>query len=116
MEAVRRAVLAETGIPGADQVVRAASRLLRDGGVEVVQLGVVGPAALAEVALQEDAAAVGLPVGEGHEALAEVAAELASRGLTDVAVVALGDATTTGWETDLPGRLGPVLGGPDPSD
>ena len=82
----------------------------------MVQIGVVGPAALAEVALQEDAAAVGLPVGEGHEALAGVAAELASRGLTDVAVVALGDPTTTGWETDLPGRLGPVLGGPDPSD
>jgi methylmalonyl-CoA mutase cobalamin-binding subunit len=102
MEPVRRAVLAETGVPGADQVVRAASRLLRDRGVEVVQLGVVGSAALAEVALQEDAAAVGLPVGEGHEALAGVAA--------------LGDPTTSGWETDLPGRLGLVVGGPDLSD
>ena len=111
MESVRRAVLGEVGASGADEVVRAAARLLRDGGVEVVQLGAVEPAAIAEVALQEDAGIIGLPVGSGATAVAEVTAALADRGLSDVVVVALGEATDDDWLSVLSRRLAPLIDG-----
>lgn len=69
------------------------ARSLRDAGWEVVHLGVVvSPAAVAEVALQEDAdAVVVLGGGEPVTPCPAVADELARRGLGTVAVIDAND-------------------------
>jgi methylmalonyl-CoA mutase cobalamin-binding domain/chain len=98
---------AEEGVdPGAD----AAARALRDAGFEVIYVGVTsgsGPSLdqLAEAALQEDAAAVGLPLAPDAPARADLEVELAARGLDDVLVF-----STEGEASELAARIERGLG------
>ncbi len=84
-----RVVVAKAGLDGHDRGVKVITRALRDAGFEVIYTGLFStPAEIAEVALQEDADAVGLSVLSGaHEPLfAHLVAALAERGMDDVVV------------------------------
>jgi methylmalonyl-CoA mutase C-terminal domain/subunit len=101
-----RVVVGQLGAPGAaagPAGVPAVARTLRDGGFEVVVLGVgLAPAAVAEVALQEDADAVGVVVVDGEAGdptVEELGDELERRSLRALLFV-VGtdpDAATCGW-------------------
>jgi methylmalonyl-CoA mutase C-terminal domain/subunit len=82
-----RVVVAKAGLDGHDRGAKIVARGLRDGGVEVIYLGVRHtPEQLVEVALQEDADAIGLSILSGaHQYLFRRVAELMrEKGLEDV--------------------------------
>ena len=85
-----RVLIAKPGLDGHDRGAKVIARGLRDAGMEVVYTGLHRTAEqIAEAALQEDVAVVGLSVLSGaHNALVPaVVAGLRARGLDDVLVV-----------------------------
>ena len=85
-----RVLVAKPGLDGHDRGAKVIARGLRDAGMEVIYTGLHrSPVQIAEAALQEDAAVVGLSVLSGaHGTLVpNVIAALAERGLDDVLVV-----------------------------
>ena len=88
-----RVVIAKPGLDGHDRGAKVIARHLRDSGFEVVYTGLFQtPAQVAEAALQEDAAAVGLSLLSGaHMTLVpKIIDEMRDRGLADVIVFAGG--------------------------
>jgi methylmalonyl-CoA mutase C-terminal domain/subunit len=89
-----RVVVAEPDLDDHDRRATAIARALRDAGFEVIDTGAFqAPEQVAEVAMQEDADAVGLSPLSGAPLtlFPRVADELAARGLDDVLV--FGDGT-----------------------
>ena len=85
-----RVLVAKPGLDGHDRGAKVVARGLRDAGMEVIYTGLHrSPAQIAEAALQEDAAVVGLSVLSGaHTTLVpKVVTALQERGLDDVLVV-----------------------------
>jgi methylmalonyl-CoA mutase C-terminal domain/subunit len=84
-----RVVVAKPGLDGHDRGVKIIARALRDAGFEVIYTGLFqSPEQVAEVALQEDADAVGLSVLSGAHMthFPRVMQQLDARGLDDVLV------------------------------
>ncbi len=97
-----RVVVAAPGDDGEDRATVVLARGLRDAGMEVVYAGRHRSAEqLADVVVQEDADAVGLPVlpAQGAALPAQLAAVLADRGMVDVLVFACGT------DAGLPGSV-----------
>ena len=96
-----RVVVAAPGDDGGDRATVVVARGLRDAGMEVVHAGRLAPEQLADVVVQEDADAVGLPVPseQGVALPARLAAVLADRGMVDVLVFA------GGTDAGLPGSV-----------
>jgi methylmalonyl-CoA mutase, C-terminal domain len=89
-----RVLIAKPGLDGHDVGAKIVCRALIDAGMEVVYTGLrKSPETIAETALQEDVDIVGISVLSGaHLPLStRVIAELRSRGLGDVPVVAGGN-------------------------
>lgn len=89
MKSSRRVLIAKAGLDGHDRGAKVIAMTLRDAGFEVVYSGLrQPPAAIAETALQEDVAAVGLSSLSGaHGTLfPAVVSELRARALDDVLV------------------------------
>jgi methylmalonyl-CoA mutase C-terminal domain/subunit len=89
-----RVVVAKPGFDGHDREPEVLARALRDAGFEVIFTGSSStPEQVAEVALQEDADAIGLSVlADAHVALfPRMVDELTARGLDDVVVFGGGD-------------------------
>lgn len=85
-----RVLVAKPGLDGHDRGAKVVARGLRDAGMEVIYTGLHrSPTQIAEAALQEDAAVVGLSVLSGaHTTLVpKVVAALQERGMDDVLVV-----------------------------
>lgn len=85
-----RVLVAKPGLDGHDRGAKVVARGLRDAGMEVIYTGLHrSPVQIAEAALQEDAAVVGLSVLSGaHTTLVpKVVAALQERGMDDVLVV-----------------------------
>jgi methylmalonyl-CoA mutase C-terminal domain/subunit len=85
-----RILVAKPGLDGHDRGAKVVARGLRDAGMEVIYTGLHrSPVQIAEAALQEDAAVVGLSVLSGaHISLVpKVVAALQERGMDDVLVV-----------------------------
>lgn len=85
-----RVLVAKPGLDGHDRGAKVVARGLRDAGMEVIYTGLHrSPVQIAEAALQEDAAVVGLSVLSGaHISLVpKVVAALQERGMDDVLVV-----------------------------
>jgi len=85
-----RVLVAKPGLDGHDRGAKVVARGLRDAGMEVIYTGLHrSPAQIAEAALQEDAAVVGLSVLSGaHGTLVpKIVDALAERGMDDVLVV-----------------------------
>jgi methylmalonyl-CoA mutase C-terminal domain/subunit len=85
-----RVLVAKPGLDGHDRGAKVVARGLRDAGMEVIYTGLHrSPVQIAEAALQEDAAVVGLSVLSGaHTTLVpKVVAALRERGMDDVLVV-----------------------------
>jgi len=85
-----RVLVAKPGLDGHDRGAKVVARGLRDAGMEVIYTGLHrSPVQIAEAALQEDAAVVGLSVLSGaHTTLVpKVVAALKERGMDDVLVV-----------------------------
>lgn len=85
-----RVLVAKPGLDGHDRGAKVVARGLRDAGMEVIYTGLHrSPAQIAEAALQEDAAVVGLSVLSGaHGTLVpKIVNALAERGMDDVLVV-----------------------------
>jgi len=85
----RRILIAKPGLDGHDRGAKVIARTLRDAGFEVIYSGLhQTPAQIAETAVQEDVAAVGLSSLSGaHRTLfPQVVEELASREADDIIV------------------------------
>ena len=85
-----RVLVAKPGLDGHDRGAKVVARGLRDAGMEVIYTGLHrSPNQIAEAALQEDVAVVGLSVLSGaHTTLVpKIIDALASRGMDDVLVV-----------------------------
>lgn len=85
-----RVLVAKPGLDGHDRGAKVVARGLRDAGMEVIYTGLHrSPNQIAEAALQEDVAVVGLSVLSGaHSTLVpKIIDALASRGMDDVLVV-----------------------------
>jgi methylmalonyl-CoA mutase C-terminal domain/subunit len=85
-----RILVAKPGLDGHDRGAKVVARGLRDAGMEVIYTGLHrSPVQIAEAALQEDAAVIGLSVLSGaHISLVpKVVAALQERGMDDVLVV-----------------------------
>ena len=85
-----RVLVAKPGLDGHDRGAKVVARGLRDAGMEVIYTGLHrSPAEIAEAALQEDAAVVGLSVLSGaHNGLVpQVLVALDERGMNDVLVI-----------------------------
>jgi methylmalonyl-CoA mutase C-terminal domain/subunit len=85
-----RVLVAKPGLDGHDRGAKVVARGLRDAGMEVIYTGLHrSPVQIAEAALQEDAAVVGLSVLSGaHTTLVpKVVSALQERGMEDVLVV-----------------------------
>ncbi|HET8738122.1 MAG TPA: cobalamin B12-binding domain-containing protein [Acidimicrobiia bacterium] len=85
----RRILIAKPGLDGHDRGAKVIARALRDAGNEVIYSGLhQTPAQIAETAVQEDVAAVGLSSLSGaHKTLfPQVVAELAQRQSDDIIV------------------------------
>ncbi len=85
-----RVLVAKPGLDGHDRGAKVVARGLRDAGMEVIYTGLHRtPEQIAEAALQEDVAVVGLSVLSGaHGVLVpRVVEALRARGLDDVLVV-----------------------------
>ena len=88
-----RVLIAKPGLDGHDRGAKVIARALRDAGMEVIYTGIrQTPEMIAEAALQEDVAVVGLSILSGaHMALfPRIVALLRDNGLDDVLVVAGG--------------------------
>ena len=88
-----RVIVAKPGLDGHDRGAKIIARALRDGGFEVIYTGLhQTPEQIAETAVQEDAAAVGLSSHSGaHMTLfPKVVDELRARGGDDILVFAGG--------------------------
>ena len=88
-----RVLVGKVGLDGHDRGAKVLARALRDAGMEVIYTGIrQTPAMIAEAALQEDVDVVGLSSLSGAhlELFPKVVAEMKSRGLDDVALVAGG--------------------------
>src|SRR5690349_21027612 len=84
-----RVVIAKPGLDGHDRGAKIIARALRDSGMEVIYTGLhQTPEQIAETAIQEDAAAVGLSVLSGaHMTLFRRLVELLrERGADDIVV------------------------------
>jgi len=84
-----RILIAKPGLDGHDRGAKVVARALRDAGCEVIYTGLhQTPAHIAEVAIQEDVAGVGLSALSGaHRTLfPSVVAELEARGAGDIVV------------------------------
>lgn len=89
-DVVPRIVLAKLGLDGHDRGLKVVARVLRDGGMEVIYLGLrQTPEVVAAVAEQEDADAVGLSMhNASHLTLAPLMVEaLRARGLDTPVIV-----------------------------
>lgn len=98
----RRILIAKPGLDGHDRGAKVISRALRDAGHEVIYSGLhQTPAQIAETAVQEDVAAVGLSSLSGaHKTLfPQVVDELAKRDGADIVVFGGGVIP----EADIPG-------------
>ena len=85
-----RVLIAKPGLDGHDRGAKVIARALRDAGMEVIYTGLrQTPEMIAEAALQEDVAVVGLSILSGaHMTLApRILEALRKRGLEDVHVV-----------------------------
>ena len=85
----RRILIAKPGLDGHDRGAKVIARTLRDAGFEVIYSGLhQTPAQIAETAVQEDVAAVGLSSLSGaHKTLfPQVVEELATRSAGDIVV------------------------------
>ena len=85
-----RVLVAKPGLDGHDRGAKVVARGLRDAGMEVVYTGLhQSPDEIAEAALQEDVAVVGLSILSGaHNALVpRIVTALRTRGLDDVLVL-----------------------------
>jgi methylmalonyl-CoA mutase C-terminal domain/subunit len=83
-------LVAKPGLDGHDRGAKVVARGLRDAGMEVVYTGLhQSPDEIAEAALQEDVAVVGLSILSGaHNALVpRIVTALRTRGLDDVLVL-----------------------------
>jgi len=88
-----RVLIAKPGLDGHDRGAKVIARALRDAGMEVIYTGIrQTPEMIAEAALQEDVAVVGLSILSGaHMALfPRIVALLRDNGLDNVLVVAGG--------------------------
>jgi len=86
----RRVLVAKPGLDGHDRGAKIVARALRDAGFEVVYTGIrLRPAEIAEIAVQEDVAVVGLSVLSGaHITLAQRTIDaLREAGADDIVVV-----------------------------
>ena len=93
MERKIRVLIGKPGLDGHDRGAKTVASVLRDGGMEVVYTGLhKTPAAIAEIALQEDVDVVGLSIlsGAHMELFPRVREELTARGMQDVLLVAGG--------------------------
>jgi len=84
-----RVLVAKPGLDGHDRGAKIVARALRDGGMEVVYTGLhQTPEQIVEAALQEDVAAIGLPVHSGaHMTLfRKLLEQLRERDAADVVV------------------------------
>ena len=85
-----RVLVAKPGLDGHDRGAKVVARGLRDAGMEVIYTGLHrSPNQIAEAALQEDVAVVGLSVLSGaHGTLVpKIIDALAARGMSDVMVI-----------------------------
>lgn len=85
-----KVLLAKLGLDGHDRGIKVVARGLRDRGMEVVYLGMrLTPEQVAEVALQEDADAIGISMLSGAHLrlMPKLVEALRARGLDDVVVV-----------------------------
>ncbi len=88
-----RILIAKPGLDGHDRGAKVMARAFRDAGVEVIYTGLFQtPEMIANAALQEDVAVIGLSILSGaHMTLfPRIMDELHARGLDDVLVVAGG--------------------------
>ncbi len=88
-----RVLVGKAGLDKHDRGARIVARALRDAGYEVVYLPAGRmPAEIAEVAVDEDVAAIGLSVlsGAHRRVFADLVAELAARDADDIRVFAGG--------------------------
>lgn len=100
----RRILIAKPGLDGHDRGAKVIARALRDAGFEVIYSGLhQTPAQIAETAVQEDVAAVGLSSLSGaHRTLfPQVLSELEKRDAGDIVVFGGGVIP----ETDIPGLI-----------
>jgi methylmalonyl-CoA mutase, C-terminal domain len=99
-----RVLVAKPGLDGHDRGAKVVARGLRDAGMEVVYTGLHRTAdQIAEAALQEDVAVVGLSIlsGAHNQLVPAVVAALRARGMDDVLVVVGGIVP----EADVDGLL-----------
>lgn len=85
----KRVLLAKIGLDGHDRGIKVVARALRDGGIEVIYLGLHHtPAEIVASAIQEDADAVGLSIhSAAHMTLFEEVLKLLKKErATDIAV------------------------------
>jgi methylmalonyl-CoA mutase C-terminal domain/subunit len=88
-----KVIIAKPGLDGHDRGAKVVARALRDAGMEVVYTGIrQTPEMIAEAALQEDVALVGLSILSGAhlELFPRVVEEMKKRGLDDVILLAGG--------------------------
>lgn len=98
----RRILIAKPGLDGHDRGAKVIARALRDSGNEVIYSGLhQTPSQIAETAVQEDVAAVGLSSLSGaHKTLfPQVVSELAKRDSSDIIVFGGGVIP----DADIPG-------------
>ncbi|TAJ98556.1 MAG: cobalamin B12-binding domain-containing protein [Candidatus Manganitrophaceae bacterium] len=89
VERRKRVLLAKIGLDGHDRGIKVVARALRDGGIEVIYLGLHHtPAEIVASAIQEDADAVGLSIhSAAHMTLFEEVLKLLKKErATDIAV------------------------------
>jgi len=89
IERRKRVLLAKIGLDGHDRGIKVVARALRDGGIEVIYLGLHHtPAEIVASAIQEDADAIGLSIhSAAHMTLfEEVMKRLKKEKATDIAV------------------------------
>ena len=88
-----RVLVAKPGLDGHDRGAKIIARVLRDAGMEVVYTGIrQTPEMIAEAALQEDVAVIGLSILSGAhlELFPQIFEAMNARGMKDIVVVAGG--------------------------
>ena len=108
-----RVLVAKPGLDGHDRGAKVVARGLRDAGMEVIYTGLHrSPNQIAEAALQEDVAVVGLSVLSGaHGTLVpKIIDALAARGMSDVMVIVGGIIPDSDIEELESGGVAKVFG------
>jgi methylmalonyl-CoA mutase C-terminal domain/subunit len=95
---MKRILIAKTSLDGHWRGIAVVTRLLRDGGFEVIYGGELRATEICRTAAEEDVDLIGLNIGGRIEVVDRILDEMVTQGIDDIPVFAGGTLTPRGVE------------------